>query len=57
MWHAESVNKFYVKYLGQIDAQSLEIERLFLENEGLRDSLKESNGVSARWDRQVSPPR
>jgi hypothetical protein len=46
-----------MKYLGQIDAQSLEIERLFLENEGLRDSVKESNGVSARWDRQVSPPQ
>ncbi|CAK9263799.1 unnamed protein product [Sphagnum jensenii] len=41
------------KLLAEIDAQSLEIERLFLENEGLRDSLKESNGVSARWDRQV----
>lgn len=38
----------------QIDKQSLEIERLFVENEGLRGNVKQANEFSARWEAQVS---
>lgn len=41
-----------VHYL-QIDKQSLEIERLFVENEGLRGSLKETSVAASRWEAQV----
>ena len=38
----------------QIDKQSLEIERLFVENEGLRERVKETTEIAARWEAQVS---
>jgi hypothetical protein len=38
----------------QIDKQSLEIERLFVENEGLRGSVKQTTEIAARWEAQVS---
>lgn len=37
----------------QIDKQSLEIERLFVENEGLRGSLKQTSDSASRWEAQV----
>uniref|UniRef100_A0A7I4BR86 Uncharacterized protein n=2 Tax=Physcomitrium patens TaxID=3218 RepID=A0A7I4BR86_PHYPA len=39
--------------LAEIDKQSLEIERLFVENEGLRASVKQTTEIAARWEAQV----
>lgn len=39
--------------LAEIDKQSLEIERLFVENEGLRESVKQTVEIAARWEAQV----
>eukprot|EP01018_Ginkgo_biloba_P034502 Gb_28872 [translate_table: standard] len=41
------------KIIAEIDAQSLEIERLFVENASLSDGLKEMTGVAAQWESQV----
>jgi chromosome segregation ATPase len=41
------------KLLAEIDKQSLEIERLFVENEGLRESVKQTTEIAARWEAQV----
>jgi len=37
----------------QIDKQSLEIERLFVENEVLRGNVKQANEFAERWEAQV----
>ncbi|KAG0561956.1 hypothetical protein M758_9G121600 [Ceratodon purpureus] len=39
--------------LAEIDKQSLEIERLFVENEGLRLSVQQTTEIAARWEAQV----
>lgn len=39
--------------LAEIDKQSLEIERLFVENEGLRGNVKQTAEFAARWEAQV----
>ncbi|KAJ7524572.1 hypothetical protein O6H91_17G012000 [Diphasiastrum complanatum] len=41
------------KLLAEIDAQSLEIERLFMENAGLIAGLKDTSQVASEWEKQV----
>lgn len=41
------------KLLVEIDAQSVEIERLFVENGSLATGLKEASESMAQWERQV----
>lgn len=41
------------KLLAEIDTQSLEIERLFVENANLSAGLKDMTSVSAQWENQV----
>lgn len=41
------------KLLAEIDTQSLEIERLFVENTNLSAGLKDMTGVAAQWENQV----
>ncbi|XP_024522243.1 myosin-11 isoform X1 [Selaginella moellendorffii] len=41
------------KLLAEIDRQSLEIEKLFMENEGLVSGLNETSEIAAQWERQL----
>ncbi|XP_059065661.1 uncharacterized protein LOC131074328 isoform X1 [Cryptomeria japonica] len=41
------------KLLAEIDSQSLEIERLFVENENLSAGMKDMTNVAAQWESQV----
>lgn len=41
------------KLLSEIDTQSLEIERLFVENANLSSGLKDMTSVASQWENQV----
>lgn len=41
------------KLLSEIDTQSLEIERLFVENENLSAGLKDMTSAASQWENQV----
>ncbi|BBN07417.1 hypothetical protein MPTK1_4g03720 [Marchantia polymorpha subsp. ruderalis] len=49
----ERLEKGRQKLLGEIDTQSLEIERLFVENSNLELSLRDSSEMAAQWEIQV----
>ncbi|KAG6556268.1 hypothetical protein Mapa_002209 [Marchantia paleacea] len=49
----ERLEKGRQKLLGEIDTQSLEIERLFVENSNLELSLRDSSEMAAQWESQV----
>ncbi|KAL3688372.1 hypothetical protein R1sor_014681 [Riccia sorocarpa] len=49
----ERLEKGRQKLLREIDAQSLEIEKLFMENSNLELSIKETREMSAQWESQV----
>ncbi|KAL2630472.1 hypothetical protein R1flu_015158 [Riccia fluitans] len=49
----ERLEKGRQKLLGEIDAQSLEIEKLFVENSNLELSIKEIREMAAQWESQV----
>lgn len=49
----ERLEKGRQKLLTEIDVQSMEIERLFLENDSLAASVKEASTFTAQWEGQV----
>lgn len=49
----ERLEKGRQKLLGEIDAQSAEIERLFVENANLTSSVEETAEIASQWEGQV----
>ncbi|GBG77522.1 hypothetical protein CBR_g23966 [Chara braunii] len=49
----ERLEKGRQRLLSEVDSQSLEIERLFMENSGLAAGLRETHEIAGRWERQL----
>ncbi|CAM6085308.1 unnamed protein product [Calypogeia fissa] len=49
----ERLEKGRQKLLGEIDVQSAEIERLFVENANLTSSVEETSEIASQWESQV----